>query len=427
MRATPPARSRSAASRRTCRHAAAVHPASWRGEHVVHGVRGRALLAGRHPHDADADPQRRRPPGDAVADRRQGEPDAAARGDLQSTEQQDDRARRVTACSTTGTESNVYDQTLRVNGVAQRDLRINCPGFPDPFAAAAGAACRAGLGAGVPIVQPGGRIQASPALKMPHVHQASVSIDRPLTANLRAGAGYQMLRGRDQMRARDINTPDPLTGLRPEPAIGSVTQFESTGRSARDTLYMNVGYAIPRRQMNLGMNYTLAQFKNHSDNATQLPVDSYHPDLGMGSVGAGHPAPPSGKPVSAAGFRSARDAQRPRLPVGRAATNITTRRGRQPRPGHQRPAARRRRPGDRTQQRAWLGPLGRHEHAPQSRVRASVIGGEPCRPPCRGAAALAQQGGGGPRGVVAGAAVFSRATAVSISSFTRRPTTSSTA
>jgi len=179
-------------------------------------------------------------------------------------------------------ESNLYDQTLRVNGVAQRDLRINCPGFPEPLAAAAGSACRAGLGAGVPIVQPGGRIQASPALKMPHVHQASVSIDRPLTANLRAGAGYQMLRGRDQMRARDINTPDPVTGLRPEPAIGSVTQFESTGRSARDTLYMNVGYAVPRRQINLGMNYTLGQFKNHSDNATQLPVDSYHPDLEWG-------------------------------------------------------------------------------------------------------------------------------------------------
>jgi hypothetical protein len=179
-------------------------------------------------------------------------------------------------------ESNLYDQTLRVNGVAQRDLRINCPGFPDPLAAAAGTACRAGLGAGVPIVQPGGRIQASPALKMPHVHQAAISIDRPLTANLRAGAGYQMLRGRDQMRARDINTPDPVTGLRPEPAIGSVTEFESTGRSARDTLYMNVGYAVPRRQINLGMNYTLGQFKNHSDNATQLPVDSYHPDLEWG-------------------------------------------------------------------------------------------------------------------------------------------------
>ena len=84
------------------------------------------------------------------------------------------------------------------------------------------------------------------------------------------------------MRARDINTPDPATGLRPEPAIGSITQFESTGRSTRDSLNVNIGYAIPRRQMNLGMNYTLARFLNDADNATQLPVNSYKPDLEWG-------------------------------------------------------------------------------------------------------------------------------------------------
>src|SRR5258705_6833624 len=155
-------------------------------------------------------------------------------------------------------DSNLYDQTLRVNGIAQRDVRVNCPGYPDPFAPSADASCRASLGVGVPIVQPGGRIQASPSLKMPRVHQASVSVERPIGANLRAAGGYQTLRGRNQMRARDINTPDPITGLRPEPAIGSVTQFESTGRSARDSLNVNLGYAIPRRQINLGMNYTLA-------------------------------------------------------------------------------------------------------------------------------------------------------------------------
>jgi hypothetical protein len=178
-------------------------------------------------------------------------------------------------------DSNLYDQTLRVNGIAQRDLRVNCPGYPDPFAPSADASCSASLG-GVPIVQPGGRIQASRDLKMPHVHQASVSIERPIGANLRTAVGYQALRGRNQMRARDINTPDPATGLRPEPSIGSITQFESTGRSARDSLNVNIGYAIPRRQMNLGMNYTLARFKNHADNATQLPVNSYNPDAEWG-------------------------------------------------------------------------------------------------------------------------------------------------
>jgi Carboxypeptidase regulatory-like domain len=178
-------------------------------------------------------------------------------------------------------ESNLYDQTLRVNGIAQRDLRVNCPGYPDPFAPTTDVSCRDALG-GVPVIQPGGRIQASPNLRMPHVHQASASVERPIGANLRTMVSYQLLRGRDQMRSRDINTPDPVTGLRPEPAIGSVTQFESTGKSARDSLSVNIGYAIPRRQMNVGMNYTLARFRNHADNPTQLPVDSYNPDAEWG-------------------------------------------------------------------------------------------------------------------------------------------------
>ena len=178
-------------------------------------------------------------------------------------------------------ESNLYDQTLRVNGIAQRDLRVNCPGYPDAFTASSDPSCQAALG-GVPVVQPGGRIQAHPDLRMPHVHQASASIERPIGANLRTMISYQMLRGRNQMRARDINTPDPLTGLRPEPTIGSVTQIESTGKSARDSLNVNVAYAIPRRQINVAVNYTLAQFKNHADNAMQPPVDSYHPDAEWG-------------------------------------------------------------------------------------------------------------------------------------------------
>ena len=178
-------------------------------------------------------------------------------------------------------DSGLYDQTLRVNGVAQRDLRVNCPGYPDPFAQSASPSCRDALG-NVPVIQPGGRVQATQSLQMPEVHQASVSIERPIGANLRTIVSYQMLRGRNQLRSRDINTPDPVTGLRPEPTIGSVTQIESTGKSERDSLMINVGYAVPRRQTNIGVTYTLAQFKNDTDNPMQLPVDSYHPDAEWG-------------------------------------------------------------------------------------------------------------------------------------------------
>lgn len=179
-------------------------------------------------------------------------------------------------------DSGLYDQTLRVNGISQRDLRINCPGFPDPFVTSTDAACLGSLTPGVLPIQPGGRIQASPDLQMPYVHQASVGVERPIGARIRTGISFQMLRGRNQMRARDINTPDPATGLRPEPTIGSITQFESTGESQRDAMNVNFNYSLPQPQMNFGLNYMLSQFKNHADGATQLPVNSYNPDLEWG-------------------------------------------------------------------------------------------------------------------------------------------------
>src|SRR4030095_2110555 len=138
-------------------------------------------------------------------------------------------------------ESNLYDQTLRVNGIAQRDLLILNPGYPSP---------PSGIGADV---QPGGRIQASPALDMPKVHQASIGIERQVTQNLSLQASYQMLRGRDQMRSINVNAPVnvgfDLDGtaiwVRPDPTIGNITQFDSTGRSQSDRLEFRRNYPLP--------------------------------------------------------------------------------------------------------------------------------------------------------------------------------------
>ena len=54
-----------------------------------------------------------------------------------------------------------------------------------------------------------------------------------------------MLRGRNQMRSININAPVPTSGfdldgnpiwIRPDPTIGNITQFDSTGRSQSDRL-----------------------------------------------------------------------------------------------------------------------------------------------------------------------------------------------
>jgi hypothetical protein len=166
-------------------------------------------------------------------------------------------------------ETSLYDQTLRVNGVAQRDLLIIDPGYPNP------------LGGTAPIILPGGRVQSESDLKMPHIHQASIGVERPITQNLQFQASYQMLRGRDLMRARNINAPDEF-GVRPEPTVGTVTQFESTGRSRSDRLNVSLNYRVPQTRIFMGGNYTLGMVRNHADGATSLPANSLNPDAEWG-------------------------------------------------------------------------------------------------------------------------------------------------
>ena len=174
-------------------------------------------------------------------------------------------------------ESNLYDQTLRVNGVSTRDIRITDPGFPDPFSA----------NGVIRPAAPSGKIVAHPDLKMPHVHQASLSMDKQVNQIITVQTSYTMLRGRNQMRSRNLNVP--VDGVRPNPEFGDITQFESTGHSQSDRLSVGTRFRFQIRQgtpqqqfMMFNVNYTLGKEKNHADGATSLPSDNNNPDVDWG-------------------------------------------------------------------------------------------------------------------------------------------------
>jgi carboxypeptidase family protein len=166
-------------------------------------------------------------------------------------------------------EASLHDQTIRVNGELQRDLLILDPGYPDP------------AGGVTAEVLPGGRVQADPNLKMPYVEQASIGVDRPIGQFLTLQSSYQWQRGHNQLRSRNINAPDEF-GVRPDPSAGTVTQIESDGRMASDRLTLNANYRIPQRNIFFNVGYTLANVKNHANNATSLPANSRDPDAEWG-------------------------------------------------------------------------------------------------------------------------------------------------
>jgi hypothetical protein len=176
-------------------------------------------------------------------------------------------------------ESSLYDQTLRVDGVTVRDIRISCIEDNGYCADVAAMNALAAVSAA-----PSGRIQASSDLDMPRVHQASIGYDRQLTPNVMLQTSFQVLRGENLMRSRNINAP--VNGVRPNPAFGDITQFESTGRSASNRLTIGTRVRLPlsttQQPVMFNVNYTLGSEKNHADSATSLPSDSLNPDLDWG-------------------------------------------------------------------------------------------------------------------------------------------------
>ncbi|MBK5297037.1 MAG: TonB-dependent receptor, partial [Vicinamibacteria bacterium] len=92
-------------------------------------------------------------------------------------------------------ESNVYEQTLRVNGVTQQDLVVQNPLYPDP------------TGGALANQLPSSKYQAALGLWMPYLRQASIGVERTLVETLRLMASYTMMRGRNQLRAVNVNAP----------------------------------------------------------------------------------------------------------------------------------------------------------------------------------------------------------------------------
>ena len=167
-------------------------------------------------------------------------------------------------------ESDLYDQTVRVNGVDQRDIVLTDPGYPDPYSGQLQAASAPG------------RVIASPGMVMPFVHQVSIGIERPVTPTLNLQASVAIQRGRNQLRSRDINAPTDGTGVRPDPSFGRITQIESSGRTAVDRLSVGLNYRLPRWNAFIFGNYTLAYAKSHADNPLSLPVNNLDPDAEWG-------------------------------------------------------------------------------------------------------------------------------------------------
>ena len=162
-------------------------------------------------------------------------------------------------------ESNLLEQTIRVDGNHQIDVVIQNPGFP----AAAGGGTRL----------PGSLIRSA-SLDQPIIHQASVGFERPLASWADFRTDYMWTRGFNTLRSINVNAP--VNGARPDSTVGNISEIQSSGKRASDraTVALNMRY-MPRRIIGMVM-YQFGSARNYADGAISLPSDSNNPNLDWG-------------------------------------------------------------------------------------------------------------------------------------------------
>ena len=159
--------------------------------------------------------------------------------------------------------ATVYEQTLRVDGERQRDLVIVNPGYPNPFIS------------GAQTTLPPSRIQTDPNLQIPYIIQASMGVESQPFKLFRMTTNYQYQRGVHLLHGRNLNAPVPGIG-RPDPAVGNITNIESSAYQSSHRLMINVGPAKFVQGLFWSVNYLLMKNTNEADSPFSLPSNNFN-------------------------------------------------------------------------------------------------------------------------------------------------------
>src|SRR6185436_19290075 len=159
--------------------------------------------------------------------------------------------------------AQVYEQTLRVDGQRQRDLVVANPSFPNPFTG------------GVQTIPPASRIQADPDLQIPYIIQSSIGVETNPFKLFRLTTNYQYQRGVHLLHGRNLNAP--VAGLgRPDPAIGNITNIESSAYQSSHRLMVSIGPAKFVQGLFWNINYLLMKNTNEADSPFSLPSNNFN-------------------------------------------------------------------------------------------------------------------------------------------------------
>jgi hypothetical protein len=176
-----------------------------------------------------------------------------------------------------GYDAGIYEQTILVNGVDQRDIVIANPGYPDPFSDASHRHRR-------------GRRASSARARISCFRRTGgsrwVSISRSRSAGFarRTRGSAAITCSAVAISTRQSTACVPIRRAR------NITELETTARAASRSLELDLQLKYPRRRVSTNFTYTLGSAWNETDGPFQLPPNSL---ISQGSGGRrGRRAPP---------------------------------------------------------------------------------------------------------------------------------------
>lgn len=117
------------------------------------------------------------------------------------------------------------------------------PGYPDPFSR------------GTTRATPPSITTVTPHPRTPETRTVSAGVKREIVRGLAVSVDGVYSRGYNQYAWLDLNYPDPVTGLRPDPTMGRITQYSDYGHSWYSALLVGVE-GRPGSTVNWNVSYT---------------------------------------------------------------------------------------------------------------------------------------------------------------------------
>src|SRR6266850_6178285 len=184
-------------------------------------------------------------------------------------------SRTVVRLATGKYYGNVFAGTLRneINALLQSSVNISNPSYPDPYG---------GLSPQAFVT-----VSATPnvsitndRIEQPESKSVNLGLSRELQPALAVHLDLVYSKGTKASQIANVNTPDPVTGVRPRPTWGNILEYRSAGDSDYRAMYLRLDKRLSNRYQYL-VSYTLAHDKDR-DAGQATVVDFYHPEYDQG-------------------------------------------------------------------------------------------------------------------------------------------------